>query len=493
MIDKSEIFKALDKVSGVRVLHLGDVMLDRFVDGSVSRICPEAPVPVLLAGHERTMPGGAGNAAAALAALGALVDFIGVAGDDAAAGEIGGHFKRLKVGGEILRVATRATTEKTRFVSGAQYFLRVDREVSAPIDAATEKKALELAGRYAAGAAVIVLSDYNKGFLTDRLIAEVMKLGKPVVADPKGRDFARYRGAAFITPNEKELAAASGLKTGTDAEVEAACRKVMAECGIGAVLATRGAKGLSLVTDKGAVHIPASARVVNNVSGAGDTALAAFAAALGAGVSPDVAAALAGAAAGAVVEKPDTATVTAEEVRAAIEGQEAPVRIASEARAKIPGATKLMTREEAGAQAERWRAEGLTVGFTNGTFDLIHPGHISSIRAAKAACDRLVVAINSDASVKRYKGPDRPVQDEAMRATIMSALEMVDAVVIFEEDTPLECLRVIRPDVLVKGGQYRLEEIVGYDLLSSYGGRVIRADMEEGFSTTGTIRKMAGG
>jgi D-beta-D-heptose 7-phosphate kinase/D-beta-D-heptose 1-phosphate adenosyltransferase len=253
------------------------------------------------------------------------------------------------------------------------------------------------------------------------------------------------------------------------------------------VLATRSKDGMSLIqADAEPIHIPANVREVYDVSGAGDTVIATFAAAISAGVTLRSAALLANIAAGIVVGKPGTATARPDEIEKVLSSGYAMEKNAYARK------TKLTTKEGAGEQAERWRNRGFKVGFTNGCFDLLHPGHVATLRQAKAACDYLVVAINSDASVKRLKGPTRPIQDEAARSSILSAMEMVDAVVVFDEDTPIELLKAIRPDVLVKGGQYKLEEVVGYDLITSWGGKVVRAEMEEGFSTTNTISKMAG-
>jgi D-beta-D-heptose 7-phosphate kinase/D-beta-D-heptose 1-phosphate adenosyltransferase len=486
MIENAQLFEEMQKLKASRVLCVGDLMLDRFVYGTIERISPEAPVPVLLVGREKHMLGGAGNVAANIVALGSQATLVAVTGEDAAGADIEKQLAEGRVLGKIARAQGRMTTVKSRFICGGQQMLRVDREKAEEIDAATEERIISLAERAMPDCDVVILSDYSKGLLTDKVVSAVItavrRQAKPVIVDPKGRDFARYRGATVITPNKKELEAASGMKADTNDEVRAACMKVISACGIGVVLATRGRDGMTLVSaEEDPVHIPAVVREVYDVSGAGDTVVATFAAATGAGVAPRNAALLANIAAGIVVGKAGTATARPEEIEKAL-GLE---------QRSILRQSKLATLQEAAEQAERWRVRGFKVGFTNGTFDLVHPGHISSIRQAKAACDYLVVAINSDASVKRYKGPTRPVQDEATRAVILSAMEMIDLVVIFEEDTPLELIRAIKPDVLVKGGQYKLEEVVGYDVVASYGGKVVRADMEDGFSTTNTIKKMA--
>jgi D-beta-D-heptose 7-phosphate kinase/D-beta-D-heptose 1-phosphate adenosyltransferase len=391
-----------------------------------------------------------------------------------------------------LETATdRSTTVKSRFVSGGQQILRVDREKSAAISKDIESKIIARAEGLMTSVGAVILSDYKKGLLTDAVVSAVIEAarrhGKPVIVDPKGLDFTRYHGATVITPNRKELETASSMKAGSDEEVRAAAMKIIATCGIATVLATRSKDGMSIISETEApVHIPANVREVYDVSGAGDTVIATFAAALGAGVTMRNAALLSNIAAGIVVGKPGTAVARPEEIENVISSGFAMEKQSYQRK------TKLTTREGAAEQADRWRTRGFKVGFTNGCFDLLHPGHLSTLRQAKAACDYLVVAINSDASVKRLKGPSRPVQDETARTAILSALEMVDLVVVFDEDTPIEYLKAVKPDVLVKGGQYKLEEVVGYDLITSWGGKVVRAEMEDGFSTTNTIRKMAG-
>jgi D-beta-D-heptose 7-phosphate kinase/D-beta-D-heptose 1-phosphate adenosyltransferase len=309
-------------------------------------------------------------------------------------------------------------------------------------------------------------------------------MGKPVVVDPKGTDFTRYRGATVVTPNRKELEIATGMKAATDDEVRSAAMKIMTTCGIDNVLATRSKDGMSLITqDQAPVHIAANVREVYDVSGAGDTVIAVFAAALASSVDMLSAAQLANVAAGIVVGKPGTAIATPDEMRGVLQSGQTEY---------VQNNGKILNVSAAEAKVAQWRGQGLKVGFTNGCFDLLHPGHLSVIRQAKAASDRLIVAINSDASVKRLKGPSRPVQNETARAAILEALEMVDMVLVYGDDTPIALLQALKPDVLVKGGQYKLEEVVGYDIVMGYGGNIVRAEMEDGFSTTNTIKKMAG-
>ena len=490
MISATELAQLLPRLCDARVLCIGDVMLDRFVYGSVERISPEAPIPVFLIEKQKKMLGGAGNVVANMAAMDVKATLICVAGQDSEARDVGEMLQAQNISAQLVTVLDRGTTVKTRYVGSGQQMLRVDQEKSMPVSAAIEDQIIAAAQKMMVAAGAVVISDYKKGVLTDRVVREVIacaqRFGKPVIVDPKGEDFSRYRGATVITPNRKELETATGMKAGSDDEVRAAAMKIITSCGIDHVLATRSKDGMSLITsDQLPQHIPAQVREVYDVSGAGDTVIAVFASAIAAGIDMLPAAQIANVAAGIVVGKPGTATATRAEILAVLSQTTYTTQQPQSFESKI---VKLETAIE---KISSWRAEGLNVGFTNGCFDLLHPGHLSVIRQSKSACDRLIVAINSDASVKRLKGPTRPVQDEAARSLILSALEIVDMVVVFDEDTPLSLIKALKPDVLVKGGQYKLEEVVGYDIVMSYGGKIVRAEMEEGFSTTNTIKKMA--
>ncbi|HYH23040.1 MAG TPA: D-glycero-beta-D-manno-heptose-7-phosphate kinase [Azospirillum sp.] len=483
----SDLARHIDSLSSARVLCVGDVMLDRFVYGAVDRVSPEAPIPVLRIERESAMLGGAGNVAANVMALGAACRFVSVIGDDAAGAEL----RRLvatELGGDGGMVAQpgRQTTVKSRFIGGRQQLLRADAETVAPIaaDSANLVSGMVRDALYDVGA--VILSDYGKGTLTDKLLARVIAVartaGLPVVVDPKGSDYRRYKGASVVTPNRKELMEATGMPADSDDQVVAACRRIIETCGIDAVLATRSERGMSVVTKDGLVaHLPAEAREVFDVSGAGDTVVATLTSALSAGVPLEDAARLANLAAGIVVGKVGTAVVRAPELLEALHTQE-----------WRHGEAKVATREQAAECAERWRLRGKRVGFTNGCFDLLHPGHVSLLSQAKAACDVLVVGLNSDESVQRLKGPTRPVQSETARATVLASMAPVDLVVIFGEDTPEQLIRALRPDVLVKGADYTIDTVVGADFVQSYGGKVVLAELVAGQSTTNTIKRMAG-
>lgn len=484
--DDGDLGAAVRGLKRASVLVIGDVMLDRYVYGTVERISPEAPIPVIAIEREATMPGGAGNVVRNLVALGAAAAFVSVVGDDAAGSDL-----TALVGGQpgvepwLLVQGGRTTTMKTRYIAAGQQLLRADREQSDPIHPKLADRLVRIGADAVRATAVTVLSDYKKGvFGPDtalRLIQAAKDAGRRVLVDPKGPDWSRYGGADLITPNRRELAEGSGLPAGTEEEIVAASRALIAAHGFGAVLTTRSEDGMTLVWEAGARvrHYPAEAAEVFDVSGAGDTVLATVAAGLASGLALPVATRLANIAAGLVVGKIGTAVARPEELLEAVAPATAPLR-------------KVLTRDAVAEQIERWRRRGFSIGFTNGCFDLLHPGHVHLLAQARAACDRLVVGLNSDASVKRLKGPTRPVQNEAARAAVLASLAAVDAVVVFEEDTPEALLQHLRPDLLVKGADYALDQVVGRSLVEGFGGRVMLAELLPGNSTTATIARLRG-
>lgn len=477
-----DLVSLLDRFRDTRLLCVGDVMLDRFVYGEVARISPEAPIPVLRIARQSAMLGGAGNVVRNLAALGVAPQLISVIGSDDAGAEIEALLSaQTRAAAHLLTDAARPTTVKTRFIADAQQLLRADHEDAAAIPAGLAAQVRSLAQSALADCAALILSDYGKGALDDTtlqaLIDAARSAGRPVIVDPKGHDYRCYAGADIVTPNRKELHQATRMPVESDDEIVAAALALAKRCGVKAVVVTRGAAGMCVVPAKGEpAHLPALAREVYDVSGAGDTVVAVLAAGLAAGAGLVDAARLANVAAGVVVGKIGTAVVESGELHHALQGEEA---------------AKTMSREALLSQAARWRERGLKVGFTNGCFDLIHPGHASLLRQARAACDRLVVGLNSDASVQRLKGPSRPLQNEHARAQVIASLASVDAVTVFDEDTPRRLLEALRPDLLVKGADYRIDEVVGADLVQGYGGHVLLVPIEHGHSTTATIARMA--
>lgn len=485
MIDKLRLADEVDRLRGARVLCVGDVMLDRYVYGEVARVSPEAPIPVLKVVDERAMLGGAGNVARNLAGLGAEVSFVSVVGRDSAGDEIAAMLDTLGAhAASLVRDDSRCSTVKTRFVGMNQQMLRADHESDAALAETLESDVLAQISALLPGVQVLVLSDYGKGVLTPRVaraaIAAARKQGVPVIVDPKGRDYTRYAGATIITPNKRELAEATGQVLAGDNEIVSAARELIDLHDIHSILVTRSQDGMSAITNDGAVtHLKAEAREVFDVSGAGDTVVSVLAAAIAADMSLADAAALANVAGGLVVGKVGTAVVYRDELAAALRER----RMTA-----LEG--KVATRQVARDTVEAWRHKGLKVGFTNGCFDLLHPGHVTLLAQARGLCDRLVVGLNSDASVARLKGPTRPVQVELARATVLASLANVDLVVVFGEDTPAALIEALRPDVLIKGGDYSVETIVGADFVIANGGRVEIIDLVPGFSTTKTVEKM---
>jgi D-beta-D-heptose 7-phosphate kinase/D-beta-D-heptose 1-phosphate adenosyltransferase len=476
--------RLVDRLGGARVLCVGDVMLDHYVYGDVERVSPEAPIPVLAVERETRTLGGAGNVLRNLEALGASACFVSVVGDDPAGIEV----KKLippGVEAHVLVERERTTTVKTRYVAAHQQLLRADRETVRPLSQHLRDDLLRLVKDALNEHEVVIVSDYAKGVLAGEVANAIILASRAakrtVVVDPKDRDWDRYAGASVLKPNRRELASATGMPVETEAEIVAAARHALERHGFDALLVSRSEDGVLLVAANGAVHSFATeAREVFDVSGAGDTMVATLAAALAAGATLPEAARLANVAAGIVVGKVGTAVVHGAELNEAL--------LAGDDE-RHP---KVLPRPSALDRVEAWRRQGARIGFTNGCFDLLHPGHVSLLAQAKAACDRLVVGLNSDASVRRLKGAGRPVQAEAARAQVLASLASVDLVVVFEEDTPVALIEAIRPDLLVKGADYRLDQVVGGDFVRGYGGKVLLAALEPGHSTTATIRRLSG-
>ncbi len=477
-----------NKLKSASVLCVGDLMLDRFSYGEVSRISPEGPVPVLRIDRQQSMLGGAGNAVRNLTALGAEVRIVSAVGDDSAGDTVLSLLSQCPIRDvSVEREAARLTTIKTRFIAQGQQLMRVDSETNRPLEETTISKLIERFSSYLDRCSVVLLSDYAKGVLAgeyaQRFIQLARAAGKPVVVDPKGRDYRRYFGATLVKPNLKELAGEFGFDPDSDEAIVAAAHELLEVCGAEYVLVTRGSAGMSLVSAHGSVlHLPAQAREVFDVSGAGDTVAATLAAGIGAGIRVEDAARLANIAAGLVVGKIGTATVDPAEIVQAIHQNEL-----------LSVHTKVVSLEMAREQVRHWRSTGLRIGFTNGCFDLLHPGHLSLLQQARARCDRLVVGLNSDASIAVLKGPGRPIQDELARSLVLASLQLVDLVVIFNESTPESLIRELRPELLVKGAEYQPAEVVGSALLEGWGGALFLAKIVEGHSTTRIVEAMASG
>jgi D-beta-D-heptose 7-phosphate kinase / D-beta-D-heptose 1-phosphate adenosyltransferase len=479
-------FDALSHAMASRtVLCVGDLMLDEFVYGEVSRISPEAPAPVIAVQRSETNIGGAGNVARNIASLGARCIFAGLIGEDEAGARLKAQLAQ-EGGIESVLVSdpSRPTTLKMRFVSEhfSTHMLRADWELAAPASAEIEQKLIDAILPQLARADIVLLSDYAKGVLTARVIRNIIdaarKLGKRVIVDPKSANFAIYRGASLLTPNRKEFAEATRSRADSDQSIADAAQDAMYLADCEAMLVTQSEHGMTLVTRKGeSIHVPALPVKVRDVSGAGDTVAAALALSLAAGADWEAALRVANAAAAVAVSKKGTATVTSAELRRKILPH---AYLAAEEKIIAAGG-------DLEAHLLDWRQQGLRVGFTNGCFDILHPGHVKVLTAARGACDRLIVGLNSDASVKRLKGEGRPVQNERARAEVLAALEAVDLVAMFDEDTPITLITQIKPSVLVKGGDYTREKVVGHEIVEANGGEVLLVEVLPGFSTTSLV------
>jgi D-beta-D-heptose 7-phosphate kinase/D-beta-D-heptose 1-phosphate adenosyltransferase len=487
-MDSDTRFRLLDGFHSAHVLVIGDVMLDRFVYGSVERISPEAPIPVVAVDRTADMPGGAANVARNIAAMGAHARLIGVVGDDPSAADLREQIAASpEIAADLIVDASRPTTVKTRYVADGQQVMRADRESRAALAEDVAARVITAFVRALDGVSVVLLSDYGKGVLsgavTRSIIEAARRANKPVLVDPKAQDFGRYRGATLIKPNRQELQSACGHPCTTQEQILAAARHVLGEGVCDTLVVTRGRDGMSVIDRSGSVtQLATSARQVFDVSGAGDTAMAALALGIAAGASVTDAAALANVAAGIAVGKRGTATVSTGEIIAELH----PAQGGHELQ-------KVLSLDSALRLVSRWRDAGEKVAFTNGCFDLLHPGHIALLEYARRTADRLVVGLNADASVRRLKGPQRPVQSEVARATLLAAMGSVDAVVIFSDDEPLELIERLAPDVLVKGADYRPDEVVGADYVTARGGKLMLAPIVPGHSTSGTVQRVATG
>lgn len=483
-MDRFALERFLNDLNQLKVLVIGDLMLDEYVWGKAERISPEAPVQVVEVARDELRLGGAGNVCNNLAALGVQVEVASVLGDDA-----DGRLLRQLLAGRgigtagIVLATGRTTSRKTRILASSQQIVRIDRETRALINAEQEAQLLAAIRAAAPACRAILVSDYLKGVLSESLLQALVALGRecniPVVIDPKGSDYRKYRGATALTPNRKEAQAASGIAIVDAASLQQAGRTLCTDLELEALVLTRSEEGMSLFFRDGReAHLPTEAREVFDVSGAGDTVLALIGVGLAAGLPLDEAARLSNLAAGIVVGKVGTSTVTAEEILEAA-GRQHP-----------DADRKLHPRQALARLLAGRRVKGETVVFTNGCFDLLHVGHVKYLQAARRLGDLLVLGLNSDASIRRLKGPKRPLIGQEERAHILAALDCIDYVVVFDEDTPLDLIATLRPDILVKGADYTPDGVVGKDLVESWGGRVELIQFVDGKSTTSIIDRI---
>jgi D-beta-D-heptose 7-phosphate kinase / D-beta-D-heptose 1-phosphate adenosyltransferase len=463
----------LSDMTSASVVVVGDIILDEYIIGDSDRISPEAPEPIILEQSRTYKPGGAANVAVNISALGANAHLIGVIGDDPDGAVIRETVTGLGLDDSgIISVKDRPTCRKTRMIARGNQVLRVDRESKAPIDLSIEKQIIEKISQLSAE--IIIVSDYAKGTVSDRLVGALADTGKKVIADPKTSNFGKYRGAYIVTPNLSELIVASGIAHLSSHDVETPARRIMDDCGISNMLVTCGPDGMLLIEkDEPLLHIHAKTREVYDVTGAGDTVIATMASAVSGGADLDDACFVANIAAGIVVGKHQTAATTPEEIMSYAFGPSASDKIIDE--------TSLIDT------IDELKKSGKKIVFTNGCFDLLHVGHITYLNEARGLGDILIVGLNTDRSVRALKGDKRPILPEQERSHILAALECIDYVVLFDEDTPFDLIEKIRPDILAKGADYSKEEVVGHDILESYGGKVALLPLMDNMSTTNII------
>ena len=471
--------------SELKVLVVGDLMLDRYILGEVDRISPEAPVPVLRHAQRYERPGGAANVAMNLAGLGCQTLLAGFWGNDTEQRELAEFLERAKIDTAGVVSTALPTISKTRILGRMQQLLRLDIESRERPSAEDQQHLLERVEQLVTKVHAVVLSDYAKGALSPGLCEAVIRAsrraGVPVLVDPKSPDFSMYSGATVVCPNLNELAVATGVPAHEMEALLTAGEAQRREHDLTYLTLTMSEKGIRVLSDAGAFHSPARAREVYDVSGAGDTVIATMAACMAAKLTMETAVELANLAAGIVVGKIGTVPIAVHELIAALTPSSG-----------IGAGEKILDHERLVKRVAEWRASGESIVFTNGCFDILHVGHITLLEDCRRFGSKLVLGLNSDDSICRLKGPSRPIVGERERSRVMAALAAVDAVVLFAEDTPLELIKLVKPDVIVKGGDYVAENVVGYTEVTAMGGRVEIVPTVQGFSTTNLVKKMQG-
>jgi D-beta-D-heptose 7-phosphate kinase/D-beta-D-heptose 1-phosphate adenosyltransferase len=469
--------KQVPDYSKASILVVGDVMLDRYWFGDTARISPEAPVPVVNIKQIDERPGGAGNVALNISALGAKVTLLGISGNDAPAQTLSEQLSAANVHHDILRLNHAPTITKLRVISRHQQLLRLDFEEK--LTQYEPKELIEIYKKHLSSANLVILSDYNKGTLAcaKQLIALARAANIPVLVDPKGTDFSIYQGANIITPNLKEFETVVGA-CHSEQDIMQKGQAFLASHDIDALLLTRGEHGMTLIQkNKEELHLPAHAREVFDVTGAGDTVIAVLGATLAAGGTFPEAMALANLAAGLVVAKLGAATVSTPELHVALTGSSVTT-------------TGIVNDEQLLLAMSEARLNGKKVVFTNGCFDILHAGHVTYLQQAKQLGDYLVVAVNDDASIKKLKGAGRPINNTEQRLAVLASLGVVDWVIPFSDDTPERLLKKLKPDILVKGGDYTIDQVVGHEIVRAYGGDVRVLGVVKDISTTLIIDRM---
>ena len=481
MIDHPKLINIINSIQNKKILVLGDVMLDQYIFGSVDRISPEAPIPIININKTNYTIGGAGNVLKNLNSLNIKTSFISIVGNDVAGKTLKKCIEKLKNVEYALPIdKNRKTTCKTRYISDGQQLFRTDDETIDSLDEDLKDKIFKYFQLFIEQTDIIIFSDYGKGVFIDKdfcqkLIKTASKVNKKIIVDPKGNNFEKYEGVFFITPNSKEAFNATKINP-IDNNLSEKCGKIIINNNWSEnVLLTRGANGLSIIQNKRTDHIKSNTEEVFDVTGAGDTVISLFSAAIAAGNNYINSAYFANIGASVVVKKLGTASLTSEELINSISSEKK---------------YKIFNKNNITNTVSNWKNNKLNIGFTNGCFDLIHSGHIDMFKQAKEVCDRLIIGINSDQSIKRLKGEKRPILDLEARQKIIASLDMVDAVIFFEEDTPLKLIELIQPDFLFKGADYKINEIVGAEYIKSIGGKTIRIKLTKNQSTTRLVKML---
>tara|TARA_B100000686_G_scaffold219200_1_gene226257 strand:- start:11962 stop:13425 length:1464 start_codon:yes stop_codon:yes gene_type:complete len=481
IFNKNKIANILTGIQEVKVLIIGDVMLDRYILGNVDRISPEAPIPILKKDQQKLTIGGAGNVLQNLVSLNVKTSFISIVGDDDAAKELIKQINKLNnVEYILIKDKTRKTTVKTRYIAAGQQIFRSDSESEVKLSSDIKKKAFNYYKLFLNQSDIVIFSDYGKGIFFDhfceKLIKHANKLKKKVIVDPKGNNFLKYNGSYFITPNTKEAFNATKILSNNNKNTQKCGKYIINKKWSENVLLTRGSDGLSIIEKNKTNHLKANTEEIFDVTGAGDTVISLFAAVLAAKFSILEAANFANLGASIVVKKSGTSVTTIEEIN----------NILSYKNFNL----KIVTKKDVIIQIKKWKKKKFKIGFTNGCFDLIHSGHIDLLTKASEKCDKLIVALNSDTSIKKIKGLDRPILDLNSRKRLIAALEVVDLVTIFNESTPINLIKIIKPDFLIKGEDYKINEIVGSNYVKSYSGKIIRIKLTKNQSTSNVIKKI---
>ena len=463
-----------------KVFLVGDIMLDRYVFGKINRISPEAPVPIFLTESSKEVLGGSGNVLSNLISLGTRTSYLSVIGKDENGNKIKKLLKKLNFKSyNLIEDQFRKTTVKTRYISNSQQIIRVDEESSNGLLKKVENQFIKKIDKLLKGKDVIVISDYNKGLLTRKICEYIIKKGNllkiPTVIDPKNENFSIYKNSTLVTPNQLEASKISNINIISNYDTEKCGKMIMKKYNIKNVLVTRGDKGLSLISKKSSLHSPTISKEVYDVSGAGDTVLAVIASCLPNKIEDTKVLTLANKAAGKVIAKIGTSPISLQDL------------FDSDLKTNN---NKVFDIKTLCKKLDQDRKKGLKIGFTNGCFDVLHYGHISCIEKSRQYCDKLIVALNSDSSVKKLKGKNRPINNEFYRSKLISSLASCDYVIIFNEKTPLSIIKKIKPDLITKGGDYKNKKIVGEDEVKKWGGIVISLDFIKGLSSTKVIDKL---